>query len=107
MYPSPQVERAMLDTLRFWLDRGVAGFRLDAITTLFEDTQLRNEPQKPGVNAQGDPIVSRVYTDNLPEVRFLDRSTVALGAPCQDLVNVAAIVQEYIPGKFAERPHFR
>ena len=65
---NPQVERAMLDTLKFWLDRGVAGFRLDAITTLFEDTQLRNEPQKPGVNAQGDPIVSRVYTDNLPEV---------------------------------------
>jgi alpha-glucosidase len=65
---NPQVETAMLDTLKFWLDRGVAGFRLDAITTLFEDTQLRNEPQKPGVNAQGDPIVSRVYTDNLPEV---------------------------------------
>ena len=58
----------MLDTLRFWLDRGVAGFRLDAITTLFEDPQLRNEPQQAGVNARGDPIVSRVYTDHLPEV---------------------------------------
>jgi len=70
---NPQVEQAMLDTLRFWLDRGVAGFRLDAITTLFEDVQLRNEPQQPGVNAQGDPIVSRVYTDNLPQVHDVIR----------------------------------
>jgi len=70
---NPQVEKAMLDTLRFWLDRGVAGFRLDAITTLFEDVQLRNEPQQAGVNAQGDPIVSRVYTDNLPEVHDVIR----------------------------------
>jgi alpha-glucosidase len=71
---NPRVEKAMLDTLRFWLDRGVAGFRLDAITTLFEDVQLRNEPvTKPGVNAQGDPLVSRVYTDNLPEVHDVIR----------------------------------
>jgi alpha-glucosidase len=71
---NPQVEEAMLDTLRFWLDRGVAGFRLDAITTLFEDAQLRNEPvTKPGVNAQGDPFVDRSYTDNLPEVHDVIR----------------------------------
>src|SRR5262249_882597 len=61
------------DTLRFWLDRGVAGFRLDAITTLFEDPQLRSEPEQPGSNAQGDPIVTRVYTDNLPEVHGVIR----------------------------------
>jgi alpha-glucosidase len=71
---NPQVDKAMLDALRFWLDRGVAGFRLDAITTLFEDVQLRDEPvTKPGVNAQGDPFVSRVYTDNLPEVHAVIR----------------------------------
>jgi len=70
---NPQVERAMFDTLRFWLDRGVAGFRLDAITTLFEDPQLRDEPVKPGVNAQGDPILTRIYTDNLPEVHGVIR----------------------------------
>ena len=39
---NPQVERAMFDVMRFWLDRGVAGFRLDAITALFEDPQLRD-----------------------------------------------------------------
>ena len=67
-WSNPEVEKAMFDTMRFWLDRGVAGFRLDAIPTLFEDPQLRNEPEKGGVNAYGDPILDDVYTSNLPRV---------------------------------------
>jgi alpha-glucosidase len=63
-----QVRKAMYDTLRFWLDKGVSGFRLDAITMLFEDAKLRDEPYAPGYNAFGDRNVTREYTDNLPEV---------------------------------------
>jgi alpha-glucosidase len=70
---NPHVEHAMFDVMRFWLDRGVAGFRLDAITSLFEDAQLRNAPVLGGRNAQGDPILSDVYTDNLPEVHAVLR----------------------------------
>ena len=33
-WSNPQVERAMLDTLRFWLDRGIDGFRMDVIHLL-------------------------------------------------------------------------
>ena len=62
------VRKAMYDTLRFWLDKGVSGFRLDAITMLFEDAKLRDEPHAPGYNAFGDRNVTREYTDNLPEV---------------------------------------
>jgi alpha-glucosidase len=65
---NPDVRAAMYDVVRFWMKHGVAGFRLDAITCLFEDPQLRDEPVRPGLNAFGDPIVSRQYTDNLPEV---------------------------------------
>jgi len=65
---NPAVEKAMFGAMQFWLDRGVAGFRLDAITTLFEDSQLRNEPEIGGTNAQGDPRLNHIYTDNLPEV---------------------------------------
>jgi alpha-glucosidase len=70
---NPQVEQAMFDAMRFWLDRGVAGFRLDAITALFEDQQLRDGPVLGGVNAQGDPNLSDIYTDNLPEVHGVMR----------------------------------
>ena len=65
---NPEVRAAMYDAVRFWLKRGVAGFRLDAITALFEDPRLRDERVTGGPNAFGDPIVSCEYTDNLPEV---------------------------------------
>jgi alpha-glucosidase len=70
---NPAVEKAMFDSVRFWLDRGVAGFRLDAIPTLFEDLQLRDEPATGGTNAQGDPNLSDIYTNNLPEVHDVVR----------------------------------
>jgi alpha-glucosidase len=37
---NPKVKRAMWDVVRFWLDLGVDGFRLDAISTIFEDPTL-------------------------------------------------------------------
>jgi alpha-glucosidase len=40
----PDVQRAALDNLRFWLDRGVDGLRLDAINFCFHDAQLRDNP---------------------------------------------------------------
>jgi alpha-glucosidase len=70
---NPAVEKAMFDSCRFWLDRGVAGFRLDAIPTLFEDEQLRDEPLSGGTNAYGDLNVSDIYTNNLPEVHDVIR----------------------------------
>ena len=70
---NPRVEKSMFDVMRFWLDRGVAGFRLDAITTLFEDPQLRDNPALGGRNAQGDPNLSDVHTNNLPEVHDVMR----------------------------------
>lgn len=65
---NPAVEKAMFGVLRFWLDRGVAGFRLDAITAIFEDPKLRNEPETGGTDAYGDPNLSWQYVDNLPDV---------------------------------------
>ncbi len=70
---NPKVEQAMFGAMRFWLDRGVTGFRLDAITTVFEDRQLRDEPALGGTNAQGDPNLDHIYTDNLPEAHDVIR----------------------------------
>ncbi len=68
-----QVKNAMFDVVRFWMRKGVAGFRLDAVTSLFEDIALKDEPYLAGTNAYGDRITSRVYTDNLPEVHDILR----------------------------------
>ena len=43
----PAVRAASLDNVRFWLDRGVDGLRLDAINFCFHDRELRNNPAKP------------------------------------------------------------
>ncbi|MBA2079889.1 MAG: alpha-glucosidase [Rhodanobacter sp. 68-29] len=43
----PEVRAAVLDDLRFWLDRGVDGFRLDSINFCFHDALLRDNPPKP------------------------------------------------------------
>src|SRR5204862_365011 len=46
-YDNPQVQDAMLDVLRFWLDLGLDGFRLDAVPYLFEreGTNCENLPE--------------------------------------------------------------
>ncbi len=43
----PEVRLAALDNIRFWLDKGVDGVRLDAINFCFHDRQLRDNPAKP------------------------------------------------------------
>jgi alpha-glucosidase len=58
----------MFDAMRFWLDRGVAGFRLDAITTLFEDPTLHNEPLTGKLDPSGFPESNHTLTSGLPEV---------------------------------------
>jgi alpha-glucosidase len=64
---NPDVRDAVADILRFWLERGVSGFRLDGIGNLYEDDALRDEPVVGGPNALGDPELSHLYTRNLPE----------------------------------------
>lgn len=44
---NPEVEKAMFDVLRFWLDRGVDGFRVDALAHLIKDSHLRDNPPNP------------------------------------------------------------
>jgi alpha-glucosidase len=65
---NPEVRKAMYDVLRFWLDKGAAGFRMDAVSRLFEDPNLHDDPILPGKNAFGDPNIKHKYTDDLPEV---------------------------------------
>ena len=43
-FRNPEVQKEMLDTVRFWLKKGVDGYRLDIINALFEDAEFRNAP---------------------------------------------------------------
>jgi alpha-glucosidase len=67
---NPAVQAAMLDVLRFWLERGIDGFRVDAIHHLFEDPSFTDNP----LNARWRPgmppslRLTRTYTVDQPEV---------------------------------------
>jgi glycosidase len=77
---NPEVKAAMLDVLRFWLERGVDGFRIDVAHFIMKDPDLRDNPLKPGagraihkslgdydsllhVNDQGHPDTHAVYRE--------------------------------------------
>ena len=70
---NPAVEKAMLDVTRFWYKRGVAGFRLDAVDTLFEDPKLTDNPLLPGMDKFGRPNMDEKYNKKLPEVHDVMR----------------------------------
>ncbi|TJZ68002.1 alpha-amylase family glycosyl hydrolase [Chitiniphilus eburneus] len=70
---NPAVARAMAQVMRFWLDRGVDGLRLDATWHLIKDEHLRNNPPDPSWHA-GLPEhekLAHVYTSDRPEVQRL------------------------------------
>jgi alpha-glucosidase len=64
-----RVQDAMMEVLRFWLERGVDGFRVDALRQLVEDDQLRDNPLNPEYHPGLGPYhaLIPVYTTDRPE----------------------------------------
>jgi alpha-glucosidase len=62
------VHEAMDGVLEFWMNHGVAGFRIDAVSRAFEDPGLHDDPYLPGYNVYGDRNIEHKYSDNLAEV---------------------------------------
>lgn len=79
---NPEVQDALLEVVRFWLHRGVDGFRLDTINFYFHDKELRDNPSLAPErrNASTAPAVNpynfqeHIYDKNRPEnLEFLKR----------------------------------
>ena len=49
---NPQVQDAALGVMRFWLERGVDGFRIDALNFAMHDPELKDNPPAPATNKQ-------------------------------------------------------
>jgi alpha-glucosidase len=68
---NPEVVEAMQGVVRFWLDRGVDGFRLDAVNLILKDAELRDDPPASGEfpfpRAGESATLEHVYSDNRPE----------------------------------------
>jgi len=78
-YHNPEVVEAMRDVMRFWLDRGVDGFRVDVINRLVKDKQLRDEPPVKDPSKLPPRLqtpfyqMDHIYTCNLPETHAVVR----------------------------------
>jgi len=71
----PAVQDAMLDVAKFWLDRGVDGFRIDAINFSMHDPALTdNPPAPPGPRTRPFDFQLHVHNQSQPEIpAFLER----------------------------------
>ncbi|HEX7022859.1 MAG TPA: alpha-amylase family glycosyl hydrolase [Trueperaceae bacterium] len=67
---NPEVRKAMRDVMRFWLDKGVDGFRVDVMWHMIKDEQFRNDPENPDWREGQDPYRRLIptYSCDQPEV---------------------------------------
>jgi len=67
---NPEVQQAMLDAIKFWLERGVDGFRIDVIWHLIKDSLFRDNPTNPHYTPDQSPYLSLLttYSADRPEV---------------------------------------
>lgn len=63
----PEVRQAMLDVFRFWLDRGVDGFRLDVFNCYFKQQDLKDNPTHP-FGLRGFERQRHIYDVDQPEM---------------------------------------
>ncbi len=67
-----RVRAAFTEVLRFWVDRGVAGFRLDAINCLMKDPELRDDPPAEGMpplpHREDYVTLEHCYSHNAPDI---------------------------------------
>jgi len=93
---NPEVVAAMFDALRFWLDMGVDGFRVDVIDRLIKDEHFRDDPPNPEWEQGGEPYRAflHIYSMNRPELHDILRKMRALIDSYSDRVIIG---ESYLP----------
>ena len=67
---NPEVQEAMFDAMRFWLDKGVDGYRVDVMWHMIKDDRFRNNPENPDYKEHMSPYRKLIpaYSSDQPEV---------------------------------------
>jgi alpha-glucosidase len=93
---NPEVRDVMFNVLRFWLDRGVDGFRVDVLWLLIKDAMFRDNPPNPNYRPDR-PAIDRylsVYNADQPEIHELVAEMRSVLASYSDRVLIGEI---YLP----------
>jgi alpha-glucosidase len=93
---NPDVRRAMLDVMRFWLSRGVDGFRVDVIWLMIKDEQFRDNPVDPQWKEGDSPSARLQWINNAdqPEVHEICR---LMRAVCNEYGERVLIGEIFLP----------
>lgn len=115
---NPEVKEAMFNVSRFWLDRGVDGFRLDALDTIYEDPNLRNSQIDTSLEdlfidfrlGLADPELSALrqkirYQHDLPEMHDLMKELRSLVDQYENRVLLGELEQPSYYGNGADELH--
>ena len=89
-YRNPEVKAEMFNIMKFWLDKGVDGFRLDILHSIYEDKELRDNPWNLSIYSDKKSSMffqKHQYDLNLPETFDF----------CLEL---RKIIDEYEPSRF-------
>jgi alpha-glucosidase len=93
---NPKVVDAMMDSMRFWYNRGVDGFRVDAIYWLFEDPNFEDEKQNPnfdlGIHAEYDRLLHQ-KTFKYPETLDIIQKMVEV---CKEYSDRFLVTEAYL-----------
>lgn len=109
---NPEVQDAILDVMRFWLERGVDGFRLDAVSFMMHDQALRDNPDRGDdpdwAKTRPYDFQRHLYNQSQPEITaFLSRMR-ALADEYGDCYLVAEIDREHAAREmkdYTQGPH--
>lgn len=101
---NPDVRQALLDTARFWLDRGADGFRLDALNFAMYDPDLRDNPPetKPGPRTRPFDYQQRLYNQGHEDIPLFIESLAGLIIGHGDHFTVAEVGGEYADREMKE-----
>jgi alpha-glucosidase len=90
---NPEVQDALLATAKFWLDRGVDGFRVDAINFLMHDPELRDNPPANNnkLKTRSFDFQQRLYNQSHADIPLFIERLRALFDQYQDRFTVAEV----------------
>ena len=93
---NPEVRAAIYDVMRFWLDKGIDGFRVDVLWHLLKDDAFRDNPENPDWHPGMSPThrLTPLYTTDLPDVHHIVREMRAVVDEYEDRVLIGEI---YLP----------
>lgn len=65
---NPELRAMLMKVFRYWLDKGVDGFRLDVFNAYFKDEQMRDNPRKKGLARRPFEAYDHIYDISQPEM---------------------------------------